>query len=322
MVPDLDIVFTLVEGPFGRLVSHRGITHSVFFGPVAGTTLGWLFWRRGRRRGSDERGGPLAWMGLGLLAMLSHALLDSFTSYGTQLLMPFSRMRFAWHAIPIVEPVYSFILAAGIASAVLFRNRERASWFTGVALVLSTAYLLLGLRLNGLAEAEVRRQLAVEGVENAEVYAFPTMLQLPHRRVVALTPSEVRAGFISMWRPCSVHWGVAPRIENAYARTLAATREGRIFEWFSGGLLIPRIHIENRLTVVDLVDLRYGFDAADPLRGMWGFRGYFDATGSLIGAPERFNDRPDVNRQAIAQLFSDAFPNDCPVNLYTGLMYF
>ena len=46
MLPDLDLIYGSFEGPFGRLLSHRGLTHSIFFGPIAGSLLGWLVWLR------------------------------------------------------------------------------------------------------------------------------------------------------------------------------------------------------------------------------------------------------------------------------------
>jgi inner membrane protein len=313
--PDVDAFWGLFEGPFGRLVSHRGITHSLFFGPVVGSIAGWLWWRRerGRAQALDDVVDVRAWIGLFIVALMSHPLLDWCTTFGTQLLAPISRARFALNSIPIVDPVYSGVLALGLLLGWLMRSRPSAGWFPGIAVLVSTGYLFLGLWINAIAEREADRQLAGAGVDAAEIHAFPTLLQLPHRRIVALTDDEVRVGFVSMWRPCRIEWGVAPRYRDARIDEILATPEGRIYAWFSNGLLAADIVAEDGGHRVRLVDLRYGY-VPDPLRSLWGIDTRFDSAGRMLGPPERFTDRPEVSGKRIAMLFADAFPSSCPAS--------
>jgi inner membrane protein len=71
LLPDLDVLAVAFDGPFGEFRYHRGITHSLWFGPVLGPLLGWGVWRLYRRRGRDP--GPLAaWVGLFTLALFTH----------------------------------------------------------------------------------------------------------------------------------------------------------------------------------------------------------------------------------------------------------
>lgn len=311
-IPDIDAFWGAFEGPFGRLVSHRGITHSLFFGPVVGSVAGWLWWRwlRGRSASSDDVPDVRYWIGLFIVALMSHPLLDWFTTFGTQLLAPFSRARFATDAIPIVDPLYTGVLAIGLLLAYRFRAAPFAGRCTGVAVLASTAYLFVGLWINGIAELEARKQLRAAGIVGARVHTFPTMLQLPHRRVVAITDGEIRVGFVSMWRPCPIEWGVAPRLRDERIDAVLATREGQIYQWFANGLLAAEIVDEDGGSRVRLVDLRYGY-LLDPLRGLWGIDTRFDAAGRIVGAPERYSDRPDVNGAAVSGLFRDAFPASC-----------
>jgi len=313
MFPDIDSFYGALEGPFARLVSHRGITHSVFFGPVVGTAVGWAWWRYLCWRsgpGAQPAGNLQVWIGLFIVSLLSHPLLDWFTTFGTQLLAPFARTRFALDGIAVVDPVYTAILGLGLLGGRFLKDHARAGWPTTIALVLSAAYLMLGLRINGLAEQEARRQLAAAGLQGYAVRAYPTMLQLPHRRVVATSADEVRVGFISMWRPCGIEWGRAPTFTSTHVEAVLATREGSIYEWFSGGRLINREFADGDSLIVELVDLRYGY-TLDPMDGMWGIRARFDRDGELIGRPERFRNRPDVNRGSVGKLLMDAFPKSC-----------
>ena len=137
-LPDLDMLPIVFAGPWGEVLYHRGPSHALWFGPLVGAVLGlgvWRFYygRQGRQSASrPDPGAPAAlpaWIGLFVLALLTHPLLDLFTSYGTQLLTPFSRERFALHAVGIVDPFYSLILVA----ALFFRDRDphRAPGGTG-----------------------------------------------------------------------------------------------------------------------------------------------------------------------------------------------
>jgi len=315
MFPDVDTFYGALQTPFDRLLSHRGATHALWFGPVAGTAAGWCVWWIGRRRSGPSAPGPWTWSALFALALLSHPLLDLCTHYGTQLLAPFSRARFALPAVPAVDPVYTLTLLAGLVAAVLMSRapsgRARAApWATGAALTLSTLYLGVGLILNDRAEVEARRQLASAGIPFRSVHAFPTLLQLPWRRVVAISDETVRVGFTTTWRRCPIQWRAAPVIDDPRVDTLRERREGRIFDWFAGGWTVARIEADARGAVIELADLRYGF-AADPRTGLWGVAARFDAGGRVVDGPAWVRHRPQVDNARIARLFSLAFPARC-----------
>jgi inner membrane protein len=311
--PDIDAFYGLFVGPFGTLVSHRGVTHSLFFGPVVGLLFGWLWWRFERRRSLPGQAEPDLgdWVCLFVVALMSHPLLDWFTTFGTQLLAPFSRARFALDAVAVVDPVYTVILVVGLAVALRAGRRRHAGFMTGAALLLSTVYLFFGLALNGTAESEARRQLRDAGIDAVEVRAYPTMFQLPHRRVVALTRDEIRVGFVSAWRPCEIEWGIAPRLSDTRVDAVLATREGRIYAWFANGLLAAAIENDGDGDRVRLVDLRYGY-VPDPLQGMWGIVTRFDADGRMRGRPQRYNSRPRLTGEFVRGLFAAGFAATCP----------
>jgi len=130
LIPDLDMLAVLATGAWGEFVLHRGPSHSLLFAPVFGPLLGLAVWRfHSRRRavdpgaadrdghatrhpGDPERRGT--WMWLFTAALFTHPLLDVFTSYGTQLLAPFSRQRFACDAVGIIDPGRGFNFPQGL----------------------------------------------------------------------------------------------------------------------------------------------------------------------------------------------------------------
>jgi inner membrane protein len=309
--PDIDTFVTgmISEDPLVRLQLHRAITHSVFFAPVIGPFWGWLLWRRSR---DGPATGYWPWLVLMTVALWSHPLLDACTHYGTQLLSPFTDRRFAFPAIPVIDPRYTLILFAGLAVAAWLPPR-RAQLLTSLALLISTAYLFLGLKLNADAENWARMDLASRGVIASEVHAFPTLFQLPLRRVVARTPSEDLIGFVSMAQPCPIRWGRQPRESNAAFAAFRATPEAQIFDWFANELTT---HYRDGGKLI-LGDLRYGF-TNDARQGFWRLEASLYPDGAL-GRPMYQRDaRPPASWANILNLWEQAYPASC--SEFTGTL--
>lgn len=297
-IPDLDVLWSLSGDAFDQMRMHRGITHSLFFAPVVGPLLGYLAWRLERRGGTDRL---RAWVLALTLALLSHPLLDLTTPYGTQLLQPFSDARFAIWAMSIIDPVYTVVLLAGVVIA-WRRPHWRAA--SATALGLSTAYLGYAWYLNEAAADAARSQLRAEGVEYAEVAAFPTFLQVHYRRVVARTDGKVLTGFVSMWRPCPIAWSAAPRLADASVAAWRDSREGRIFEWFAMGWVH---HVPTERGLVS-ADLRYGF-STDPGISAFSTVAEFDQGGDLVRVTDAGRARPDFFGRG--GLLANAYPGSC-----------
>jgi inner membrane protein len=302
-LPDIDVLFALAGDDFDQLVMHRGITHSLLFAPLIGPLMGWLLWRRGRRRGREPPDSLIAWIGAMTVALWSHPLLDVLTPYGTQLLMPFSNARFAVNAMPIIDPLYTLILIAGLAVAATWAPHNRGRLASACALVLSTAYLGYGWYLNEAARSFATNQLATEGVTDAEVHAFPTIFQIHYRRIVARLPNEDKAGFLSMWDPCHINWQTAPNHTGALIEAVLATREGAIFDWFTLGFTHASVEPSSAGTTLLLSHLRYGFDD-DPRNSVFAAIGLIDATNALAAPLVMRQVRPSAGDPRMRNLFN------------------
>jgi inner membrane protein len=317
-------------GPWGEFLYHRGPTHALWFGPLAGSVLGYAVWRgyaskyrsgteadegvqnRETENGLHPPGHPAlltSWIGLFVLTLLSQPFLDVFTTYGTQLFTPFSNKRFALDAVPIIDPAYSLILIAALViwSRTTPKKRVRVGRrAAAIALILSTGYLFYGLWLNERAAEEVRRQLAAGGVAHAQVRVYPTIFQVYLRRVVVRVDNEVLVGAITMWKPGPVQWHRFTVPKHPMIDKLAETDAGRIFEWFAAGEVVPRVIELNDGFLVELDDVRYGFFQA-PDQGIWGIRGKFDPDGNLQGEVVRFRRHFDVGMETFVNLWRASF---------------
>src|SRR5689334_8377611 len=134
-LPDADIFISSSSDPTVSWLFHRHFTHSIVVMPVGGliAALPFLFLKRFK----DHK----PWVILAAITCYAtHAPLDSFTSYGTQLFWPFSNTRVALDWIGIVDPVYSLPLLAGV----IWTARTGHARAARIALVLTSLYLCFG----------------------------------------------------------------------------------------------------------------------------------------------------------------------------------
>ncbi len=311
--PDIDVLFSINGDYFDRLVTHRGITHSLFFAPVVGPLLGYCIWVLKRlQHGPDppSRRELGWWMVIVSTALLSHPLLDWLTSYGTQLLLPFSDRRFAINAMPIIDPIYTFSLAIGLVLAARYRRGGHATTIAAAALVLTTAYLGYAWLQNVSAERYAAAQLSAQGQDEVEVTAFPSIFQVHYRRIVGRSDDEIYIGYVSTWHPCEIVWRRTPRSKPVAMQVLAATREGAIFDWFSMGfahVLIDPIEAGFRLS---MVDLRYGL-GLDPSVSSFTITADVNRAWEVIGKPVSGGFQPPANAFNVTSILAEAYPESC-----------
>ena len=116
LAPDLDIFIRSKHDPLLVLEFHRQFTHSLIFIPIGGLICAVVFYYLfSKRKGMTfKKTYIFTTLGYG-----THGLLDSCTSYGTQLLWPFSDNRISWNTISIVDPLFTMpILVLIIFAAV------------------------------------------------------------------------------------------------------------------------------------------------------------------------------------------------------------
>lgn len=131
--PDTDFVLGLIDRQF-YLQYHRDFTHSFLLLPVYALFFSWLFTKVTKR--------PHLWSyyKICLLVLVSHVLLDLFTSYGTMVFAPFSGHRYAWDLTFIVDLIFSGILFVPWIASLVWR--KRAAWICRGSLMLLTLYVL------------------------------------------------------------------------------------------------------------------------------------------------------------------------------------
>lgn len=196
-LPDLDIL----AAPFMDLVEftrfHRGPTHSVLILLPVSLLLAQLFPR-------IHPSTPLKkseWSLFAALVLITHPLLDCFTTWGTQLFWPFE-LTIAWNSIFVIDPLYTLPLLVLLILAIIHRRREKKRKnFVRAGLLVSSLYLGLTLLNKGLMEDEFERSLEKEDREVLELQTKPTPFNNLLWSAIAQTPNGYLIGYRSFLAP-------------------------------------------------------------------------------------------------------------------------
>jgi inner membrane protein len=169
-IPDLDIIFLPFFDDVQSLAVHRGYSHSILFSVVGAVFLVWLF----KQMKWAQPVGITRLFTFSWLALVTHMLLDACTSYGTQLLLPFSNERVSFDSVCIVDPAYTLLLIIGVSVSIGMRKRNKKSWqFNAMGLVLSTMYLFAGMGVKSKVEAFVKAELKEKQIEYSDIRTIP-----------------------------------------------------------------------------------------------------------------------------------------------------
>lgn len=167
-IPDLDIVVGKFLSDVNGVVIHRGLSHSLLFFVFLAPILGWIIAKVEKSKISFKSASLLAFW-----CLVTHVLLDLFTSWGTQILWPLD-YRFALKTIFVIDPLYTIPLF--ISLIFVWRNKEflvrRKYLIRG--LVISSSYLLLTCVLKLFAVNKFEKALQNQKLNYQELIIKPT----------------------------------------------------------------------------------------------------------------------------------------------------
>ena len=260
-LPDLDVVIDYGDA-VAQMTYHRGFSHSLCVLSGVALLLTWLV-----RRWRPNPGYTGARLLLTIwLILVTHTLLDSFTSYGTQLFWPLATPPIAWASIFIIDPLYTLPLLGAVLIAAFIGLSHRGSGNQGLrwqygALGLSSLYLAFTLTGQQMAEHRVEQALIRDGIQPEAVFSTPTPFNSLLWRVIVLDGEQYHEALVSWFDtqppalqtlPRGLQWREALRDSPQHAR----------LEWFSRGIL-RYDRIGNELVVTDL---RMGMAGYHPFR--------------------------------------------------------
>lgn len=181
-LPDLDVLINF-GGDVENFVYHRSFSHSLIVQLLLSPVFAWLIAKMHWAKSVSLTRWSLAIF----LIMSTHALLDTFTVYGTQLLWPLSNYPFGISSVFIIDPMYSLPLLFAFVALCFGRLQPYASKINTAALVVSSLYLTWSLSAKWFMESKILEALDKQAITFKQFESTPSPFNTLLWRTVATT---------------------------------------------------------------------------------------------------------------------------------------
>lgn len=249
-LPDLDIVVDYGNA-IDNYTSHRSFSHSLF---VLSALSLCLYFTTLRLRPQLHAHKQALFLVI-FLALITHPLLDTFTSYGTQLLWPLTSPPIAWHSIFIIDPLYTLPLLMSVFFLCFTTHKQRGLMFNQFALLLSCAYLAWGQYCQTMITEQVKQD---PQAKQGKLLVMPTPFNTLFWRVLSYHDNQYYEAFTHLGDKKPLQW--SQHNNNRDLLNGAQPEYVERLEWFSHGWLrFDEEHGQLRVT-----DLRLGVAGYHP----------------------------------------------------------
>lgn len=173
-IPDLDVIANFLTDTITAIELHRGFSHSIVFSLTMAPLLAWLVNRIERKLNLGWR----PWAKLFFWCLLTHPILDAFTTWGTQLFWPLAP-RLAFNSIFVIDPLYTLPFLICTLLALFYRRHSKTRRrLNTTGLVISTTYLLLTLVVKVIVNQKFEQALRSQKIEFTKISTRPSPMNI------------------------------------------------------------------------------------------------------------------------------------------------
>ncbi len=296
-LPDLDVVLDFGDA-VANMTYHRGFSHSLFVLLPLAALMTWLIRRFRPHPGYTS----LRLFAAIALVLVTHVLLDVFTTYGTQIFWPLPVTPAAISSIFIIDPLYTLPLLLAVAGGLILGLSRQGLRLQYAALALSTLYLGSTLISKQMADNQLERALTLAGIESDIRFSAPTPFNTLLWRVVAIDGDDYYEGLVSWLDPEPPRLVRLSRNASVAQPALADSPQHDRLLWFTEGIM--RYDLLDDQWVV--TDLRLGLPGYHPFRFALARRAT-PGTGFEPVEETRYWPEPERDLGRLAELVDRAF---------------
>ena len=210
-IPDGDILFGNGDPEFS-LLHHRGITTSFFGGICLALGVAGLF-KLASRRTPFLRAFLLSYA-----LVLTHIWLDLITTYGTQILAPFSNHRFALDGAFIIDPVFTGIVFIFFIIYFLLKKWRHRVALMGMAWFF--VYPLVNMGIGAYLQTVYAQRLDEQGIAYTDVHVTPDALAPRYWKVVTTSGRDYLLDTMDLFGENPIPMARFRRADNGELETL------------------------------------------------------------------------------------------------------
>ncbi|WAM52587.1 metal-dependent hydrolase [Vreelandella venusta] len=255
-LPDLDVMLDYGDA-VANVTEHRGFSHSLFVLTGLATIMALLC-----HRFIPVRDISLSrWWCFFVLCLTTHPVLDSFTTYGTQLFWPLDTPPVAWPIVFIIDPLYTLPLLIALTIAIAAKKVPRACT---IGLAVSSMYLLLAAGAKWSVEQRLAPVLADAGLQSAPLLTQATPFNIALWRATIIDGDRYFESLISVFDDQDTPTLEAIKRNVALEESVLASPLGQRLTWFTGPFLrYDTLLIDGQETLI-ATDIRLGFPGFHP----------------------------------------------------------
>ncbi len=284
-LPDLDVLLPYSDA-VEAFTYHRGFSHSLLVHLLISPLITWLI----LKFHNDTQEYKNKWFCLVFLSLSTHALLDSFTVYGTQLMWPISEYPVGISSIFIIDPLYTLPLLFGLAFALFPKvSAQTTTRMNTIGLFISSLYLSWSLVAKVYIDHKVELALAAANITSTAYVSTPAPFTTLLWRIVVMSDNKYYEAYASVFdTPSQISLSDYPTYPSLLANIDDEWGVQRL-QWFTKGLY----SIRQKQDAIILSDLRMGVECSY----IFNFEvGKKTPSGIQVGSYQQSNTQPDFSK--------------------------
>lgn len=230
-IPDLDIFLNFLGNTeLEKLAIHRGYSHALFTHLFLALPFAWLTHRIFKKREISFRTWYLFW----LLGFVTHVLLDSFTTYGTQLFLPFTNYLVGFNNIAVVDVFWTIPFMILLMVCLLIkRDKLRRRKFAIASVVYASGYMLFTFINKYNVHTRMAESLHQQNIQVDEISTSPNFFHNFLWSGIALTKDTIYfSEYSTLQKEDEIAWVAVPRHEELL-QSHPDKKDIEVIKWFS-----------------------------------------------------------------------------------------
>lgn len=177
------------------------------------------------------------WIWMFFLALFTHPILDTFTTYGTRLFWPFTDTRYAINNISIADPMYTVPFLFCLLMVIFLRRGSKSRTYWNIAgLYISSLYMLFTLFNKSRINMIFENTLLSQGIEYKDYMTSPTILNNILWYGIAETDSTFVYGQYSFFdKEKNFKLQSIPKTDPNLIKAFSKDKTYKTLQWFSNG---------------------------------------------------------------------------------------